>query len=176
MVGGIYHVTSRGVRKSDVYRDELDRQCFLDLLAEVTERTSWLCHSYCLMTNHYHLLVRTLRPDISRAMFLLNGRFARRFNERHGFEGHVFERRFAAELIEDERHVFNTMRYIELNPVRAGICTSPADWPWSSYRAAVGLAAPPRFLATQWLLRHFGGEDRGVRAYRAFVAEGLARD
>jgi putative transposase len=171
--GGIYHVTTRGVRKGAIYRDEHDRNAFLDLLAAAAASRAWQCLAYCLMTTHYHVLIRTPRSNVSSGMHLLNGRFARRFNLRHDFTGHLFERRFAADLLEDESHVFEAMRYIDLNPVRAGVCESPADWPWSGYRAAVGLAERPPFLAVGWALHHFGGDGDGRLAYQAFVREAL---
>lgn len=166
-------MTARGVRRTAIFRDETDRLDYLRLLGRVVEEAAWQCLAYCQMTNHFHLLVRTPRPTISTGMWLLNGVYAKRFNERHDLSGHVFERRFAAELIEDERHAFQAARYVVLNPVRARICSSPADWPWSSYRATVGIDSPPCFLDVDWLLHELGPPGARVAAFRAFVHEAL---
>lgn len=172
VAGGIYHVTARGVRKSAVFRDTVDRLAFLALVAGTAERKGWKCLSYCLLTTHYHLLVQTPLPNISPGMCELNGKHARRYNERHCLDGHVFERRFAAKLVETEDHLFESIRYIDLNPVRAGVCASPADWPWSSYRAMVGLERPRSFLSLD-LRRRFGGAADGIRSYERFVLDAL---
>lgn len=127
------------------------------------------------MTNHYHLLVETPEETISQGMQILNGRYARDFNWKHGFEGHLFEKRFNDELIEDDAHLLEVSRYIVLNPVRAGICPEPGWWPWSSYRAMVGESAPPPFLTLDWLGGVFGSTPAKARPrYRGFVEDGIA--
>ena len=171
--GGVFHVLTRGVRKQLIYRDSDDRRYFLDLVDHVISRFGWVCHTYCLMGNHYHLLIETPRPNLSAGMHVLNGRYAQRFNRRHAVEGHVFERRFTARSVESDFHVLESSRYIVLNPVRAGICRHPSDWSWSSYAAAVGDGPAPPFLSLDWLLSFFGRQpDRPAAAYRAFVADG----
>jgi REP element-mobilizing transposase RayT len=146
---------------------------FLRFVAIVVERHAWRCHAYCLMTNHYHLLVETPNADISRGMEYLNGRYARAFNARHGYEGHLFERRFYGELVEGNLHLLELSRYIVLNPVRAGICQRAGDWLWSSYRAATGHARRPAFLTTDWLLGQFNRDRRHARLlYADFVDRG----
>lgn len=166
---------TRGVRKTAVFRDTDDRRAFLWLIGDTVARMRWRCLAYCVLSTHYHLLVETPLANISRGMCELNGKHARRFNRRYGYEGHVFERRFAAHVVETERHLYETIRYIDLNPVRAGICASPADWPWSSYRALVGLEQPRRFLSLD-LRRRFGGAGDGTRAYERFVLDGLRQE
>jgi len=166
---------TRGIRKMTIYEDQLDRHAFLGVLADAVDRHGWRCHAYCLMTNHYHALVQTPEPNISEGMCRLNGVYARRFNARHLFEGHLFERRFRSEFIARESHLLEVVRYIELNPVRAGICPAPDDWPWSSYRAHAGLERPRSFLTTEWTLGLFAPRVEVARdAYRTFVRAGAA--
>jgi putative transposase len=141
--GGPYHVIARGNNRQLVYLDEHDRTRFLELLAAVVERYRLLCHSYCLMGNHYHLLLETPKANLSLAMRQLNGLSAQRFNRRHGRCGHLFQARFRAILVQKESHLLRAARYIVRNPVRARICDHPAEWRWSSYNALAG-AAPAR--------------------------------
>ena len=168
--GGAYHVTARGVAGLPLFRGDHDRSFFLDVLAEVVNRRGWSCHAFCLMTTHYHLLVRTPEGDLASGMQRLNAHYAQEFNRRHGGRGHVFERRYSSTVIEREGHLIELCRYLALNPVRARICSSPADWPWSSYRAFLGLAPRPSYLAVEWLLANFGADpDRARQRFRAFV-------
>jgi putative transposase len=172
--GAIYHLTSRGTEGRETYLDDLDRQVFLRVLAEVVQERSWACGAYCLMTNHFHLLVRTPEPDLAVGMHRLNSDYANYFNRRHDHVGHLFQSRYASELIERESHLLETCRYIVLNPVRAGICRRPGRWPWSSYRATAGYDSPPAFLAVDWVLGQFGTTPRqAALRYVEFVAEGL---
>jgi REP element-mobilizing transposase RayT len=123
---GIYHVTSRGNARGTVFRDDLDRVAFLELLALVVDRFGWICHAYCLMGNHYHLLVQTPQPNLSSGMRQLNGVYAQRFNRRQRRVGHLFQARFGAKLVEKEASFLGTARYLVLNPVRAAIVERPA--------------------------------------------------
>ncbi len=146
---GIYHVTSRGNRRSTIFFDDYDRRVFLGLIQRVLDREAWQLLSYCLMTTHFHLLARTPRPNISQGMHRLNSRYARWFNDRHVETGHVFQGRFHAVLVESEDQLLRSYRYVALNPVRAGICAAPLDWRWSSYSALQrGLSRPPRIART----------------------------
>jgi REP-associated tyrosine transposase len=164
---------ARGTRRTDIYADSRDRWRFLELFADVCERSGWRCAAYCLMRNHFHLLMETPQPNLSHGMHRLNGLYAQSFNARHGFEGHVFERRFRAVLVDSEWHFVELCRYLPLNPVRAGLCTDPGEWPWSSYRATVGEVAAPRFLTTNGILGHFGPDLVVARQrFRAFVEDG----
>jgi REP-associated tyrosine transposase len=172
--GGLYHVIARGNDRQLVYLDERDRRSFLELLAAVVERYRLLCHSYCLMDNHYHLLLETPLANLSLAMRQQNGLYAQRFNRRNGRCGHVFQARFRAILVQKESHLLRAARYIVRNPVRAGICAQPGQWPWSSYQALAGSAPAQSFLCTDELLAAFAPTRRSAQArYRAFVAEGL---
>lgn len=126
------------------------------------------------MTNHWHVVVQTPAADISAGIHRLNWLYAYRFNERHGYSGHVFESRFNSVLIESDRQLLEAARYVELNPVRARICLDPADWPWSSHRALVGAAGSPRFLDASVVLEQFADErERAARRYRAFVMDAV---
>ena len=138
-------------------------------LAQASYRRDWVCLAYCLMTNHYHLVLWLREPTLSRGMHRLNGVFARRFNARHGHVGHLFEARFTAARIESETHLLGALRYVVRNPVRAGICSDPAAWPWSSFRATAGLEPCPRFLAAPRVRSMFGRGTRGAERYAEFV-------
>lgn len=173
LADGTYHVMARGTRRTDIYVDSHDRWRFLELFGDVCKRSGWRCAAYCLMRNHFHLLIETPQPNLSHGMHRLNGLYAQSFNARHGLEGHVFERRFHAVLVDSEWHFVELCRYIPLNPVRAGLCTDPGEWPWSSYRATIGEIAAPRFLTTNGILGHFGADLVVARQrFRAFVDDG----
>ncbi len=171
--GAVYHVTGRGNARTAVFVDDADRRQFLDELSDVVERQAWVCHAYCLMTDHYHLLVETLQGGLSRGMQYLNGVYTQRFNRRHGRVGHLFQGRFKAILVEKESHLLEVARYVVLNPVRAGMVSDPGDWPWSSYLATAGLAPVPPFLTVDWIRARFGDDpEKAVRGYRRFVDAG----
>jgi len=171
--GALYHVSSRGNKGASIFPDERDRDLFLHELAETVRRYRWLCHSYCLMGNHYHLLVETTEPNLAAGAQRLNGAYAQELNRTYGQRGHVFQGRYHAVLVEKESHLLEVARYIVLNPVRARLCGEARDWKWSSYRATAGLAARPGFLAFDWILSQFGGDPRAAETrYRSFVADG----
>ncbi|HEX2379067.1 MAG TPA: transposase [Gaiellales bacterium] len=165
--GATYHAGTRGIRRMPVFLGDDDRQLFLAILADVVERFEWRCQAYCLMGNHYHLALRTPEANIGAGMHRLNGLYAQAFNRRHGFNGHLFEDRYWSTLAETDADVFRITRYVVLNPIRAGMCALPHQWPWSSYRATAGLDARPAFLDLGWLGEW--GRDR----YRSYVLEGL---
>ena len=131
---GIYHVVSRGVGRMTIYRDDDDRRLFLALLGFVTRTMQWRCHALCLMGNHYHLVVEATQPVLSAAMQKLNGAYAVHFNGRYGRWGHVFGHRFGAKVIESAAYLAEACTYVVNNPVRAGLCDRPSDWPWSGSR------------------------------------------
>lgn len=171
--GALYHITSRGDRQEDIYHDDTDRNTFLELMAEVSERFNWVVHAYCLMSNHYHLLVETPDANLSSGMRQLNGVYTQRANRRHRRVGHVFQGRYTAIIVEKESYLLELARYIVLNPVRARMVRSAREWPWSSYRATAGQATRPGWLTTDWILAAFGARKAAaMHAYRAFVSEG----
>jgi putative transposase len=128
---GIFHVTARGVARSALFLDCADFGGFAALLASVVERFRWRCHAYCLMPNHYHLVVETPRVKLSRGMHRLNFLYAQSFNDRYDRVGHLFQNRFGARLIESSEYLDDACTYVRMNPVRAGLCRSADDWPWS---------------------------------------------
>ncbi len=173
--GAVYHVTSRGNAGQAIFADDRDRARFLDLLAREIEQQRWRCHAYCLMDNHYHLLIETPEANLSRGMGRLNMTYAQGFNRRHGRAGHLFQGRYKAIVVERDSHLLELCRYLVLNPVRAGLVAAPEDWPWSSYRATAFAKGAPNWLTTRWALRRFDAEGvRARRAYRRFVREGRA--
>ena len=170
--GAAYHVTAKGVAKAALFRDDRDRGRFLELLAEVVSRYEWTCHAYCLMTTHYHVLLRTPLPNLARGMQRLNSCYAQEFNRRHGEEGHRLTRRYHDVLVETEGHALELLRYISMNPVRAGACSEPRRWRWSSYAAMLGEAPRPSFLSIEWVLAYFGHDRvRAAKRLAAFVED-----
>jgi putative transposase len=175
--GAVYHVTSRGNAGTKIYRDDTDRARFLEVLGAVVERFGWICHAYCLMGNHYHLLVETPQPNLSRGMQHLNGVYTQWFNRRHSRGGHLVQGRFKSIVVEKESYLLELARYIVLNPVRAKLVRSARDWRWSSYRATAGQTDPPDFLTVDWLLSQFArNRGKATRAYRDFVKRGKGVD
>ncbi|KUK27741.1 MAG: Transposase [Acetothermia bacterium 64_32] len=171
--GALYHITSRGNAGEPIFLDDEDRLTFLDILAEVVKRYRFLCHAYCLMGNHYHLLIETQEANLSRGIRQLNGVYTQAFNRRHGRYGHLFQGRYKAILVEKDPYLLEVARYIVLNPVRAGVVKQPGRWRWSSYRSTAGLEEPPSFLEVEWLLSQFAPDlERARRMYRRFVAQG----
>jgi putative transposase len=171
--GALYHITARGDRREPIYDDDDDRVVFLQLLGDVCQRYNWLCHAYCLMGNHYHLLVETLDGNLSQGMRQLNGVYTQQYNRRHGRVGHVFQGRYKAIVVDKDSYLLELARYIVLNPVRAQMVRTAVDWPWSSYRATVGLEQPSVGTYVDWLLAAFGDErGHAIDAFEQFVAAG----
>lgn len=171
--GAVYHVTSRGDRREDIYLDDEDRREWLAVLALVCDRFNWVLHAYCQMTNHYHLLVETVEGNLSAGMRQLNGVYTQRFNRRHGMVGHLFQGRYKAILVQKEAHLLELSRYVVLNSVRAGMCDLPEDWEWSSYSFVTSDRFTPEWLDTDWLLGQFGTQRAAARrAYQQFVMQG----
>ncbi|MFQ6024878.1 MAG: transposase, partial [Acidiferrobacterales bacterium] len=140
----------------------------------VVERFNWRCHAYCLMGNHYHLLVETPEGNLSKGMRELNGRYTQAFNRRHRRVGHLLQGRFKAILVERERYLLALCRYVVLNPVRAKLVRSPAQYKWSSYRATAGQGQAPAFLTTRWVLAQFGKRRyEAAKRYQTFVRQGV---
>ena len=171
--GALYHVTSRGDRREDIYLNDPDRQHWLDLLGEVCQRHNWLCHAYCLMDNHYHIVIETIDGNLSAGMRQLNGVYTQWHNRKYGRVGHVFQGRFKAIIVQRQAYLLELARYVVLNPVRANICQTPAQWRWSSYLAMTGQANRPNWLHTDWLLGQFGCHfSKAVAAYVDHVQAG----
>lgn len=164
--GLTYHVTARGTGRMTIYADDADRRQFLSVLGEVAESEDLACHAYCLMPNHYHLVVTTAHPNLSRAFKQVNGGYAQWWNRRHERVGHVFQGRFWSQVVQQDAYFTTVCRYVVLNPVRAGLFASPGDWPWSSYRATVGTVEAPSFLRLAPLLAQFHPSDAVCAAQR----------
>ena len=171
--GALYHVTARGDAQEAIVRDDEDRTRCLEVLAHTVGRFHWRVHAYCLMDNHYHLLIETPEANLARGMRHFNGVYTQRFNRRHHRVGHVLQGRYKSILVQKDSYLLELARYVVLNPVRAHRVRRAQDWPWSSYRATAGLSDPPVWLTTAWVLAAFGPRQaRARRRYRAFVAEG----
>ena len=172
--GAIYHLTGRGNARQKVFFTDADRELFLSKLAGVVSRYHWICHAYCLVANHYHLLVETPKTTLSIGMRQLNGIYTQSFNRRHNRVGHLFQGRFKAILVERQSHLLELCRYIVLNPVRVKGSAKASTWKWSSYRATAGLASVPEFLRPDWILEQFGKSRlRAQQQYREFVRDGM---
>jgi REP element-mobilizing transposase RayT len=168
--GAVYHVTSRGNARSDIYLSDKDREGFLDVLGYVVERFGWVCHAYCLMTNHYHLMIETPQANLSRGMSLLNGMYTQRFNREHKRVGHVLQGRFKSIIVDKDAYLLELSRYIVRNPVAADMVDDAGDWFWSSYQATAGEIAKPNFLQVDWLLSQFGSvKTEAKAAYIDFI-------
>jgi len=172
--GAVYHVTSRGNRRINIFEDNQDRQIFLTILETVVKRYNWLCHAYCLMDNHYHIMIETPDANISAGMRQLNGVYTQSYNRRHQKPGHIFQGRFKAILVQKENYLLELCRYVVLNPVRAGIVKKTEDWRWSSYQATAGIIKKPGYLTTDWILGLFNTQRIAAnKRYREFVREGI---
>lgn len=168
--GAIYHVTARGNRRSQIFTDDYDRREFLKILSEVNRRFDTRCHAYCLMDNHYHLLLETPQANLSMVMRQLDGVYTQKYNWLHRKTGHVFQGRYKAIVIERDAYLLEVARYIVLNPVRAGLVGGPDKWPWSSYGATAGSEKADVSLTTAWLLGLFDNATTAAKIkYMEFV-------
>jgi REP element-mobilizing transposase RayT len=180
----VYHVTSRGDRREPIYRDDADRQAQLDLLAQAMDRFDAQVLAYCQMGNHHHFVIHTRAANLSRLMRHVNGVYTQAFNRRHGLVGHLFQGRFKAILVDRDAHLLALCRYVERNPVAAGLVQHPADWRWSSCRAHLGIDPTPDWLDSDGLHGYLLGRavasarDRrsACRRYAELVADGQATD
>jgi REP element-mobilizing transposase RayT len=174
--GAVYHVTSRGNARQSIFIDDVDRQVFLEVLGNVVKKYNWLCHAFCLLDNHYHIMVETQDPNLSLGMRQLNGVYTQRVNIRHHRVGHIFQGRYKAILVEKNEHLLELCRYIVLNPVRAGMVSEPRQWQWSSYTATAYAIKTSDFLTVTWILGQFAKKTNEARKiYRKFVADGLLK-
>ena len=169
---GFFHVTTHSVEFLDLYRADDERELFLSILDRVVDKLKLLVHTYVLMTNHYHLLVSTPNANLADCMHVLNGEYALWVNKLRKRRGHVFDARYRPTVVERDEHLLEVLRYVVLNPVRAGICARAEDWPWSAHRALAGLAPAPRFLTTNILSAFHREPAKAQAAYADFVAAG----
>ncbi|MBI5115536.1 transposase [Candidatus Poribacteria bacterium] len=172
--GAVYHITARGNEKKAIFRDEADYETFLELLKQLPERFAVVIHGYVLMTNHYHILVETPQPNITRAMHYLNSTYTGYFNRVHRHAGHVLQGRYKAFLIQKDRYLLAVSRYIHLNPVRAGLVARPEAYKWSSYSQYLGRRRADGWLSRAWVLEQYSKDPaQARRLYRRFVEEGI---
>jgi REP element-mobilizing transposase RayT len=174
--GAVYHITSRGNERKPVFKSDQDRINFLNTLQHVNKRYNWICHAYCLMDNHYHLLIETPDANLSLGMRQLNGVYTQLFNKLHGRAGHLFQGRYKSIVIQKDSHLLEVCRYVVLNPVRAKMVEIPDAWKWSSYRATAGRESPHACLTINWILRQFSGKRaKAEHEYRQFVQQGIGK-
>ncbi len=172
--GAVYHITARGNGRNDIFLDDSDRYRFLSILASTVERYNWLCHAYCLMDNHYHLLIETVDPTLSIGMRQLNGIYTQSFNRCHDLVGHVFQGRFKSIIVEKDAHILELCRYIVLNPIRARMVKKPSQWKWTSYNSTVQENTKTGFLTVDWLLGQFSSNTETARKlYISFIMDGI---
>lgn len=178
--GAVYHVTSRGDRREAIFDDDEDRHAFLNVIAQATERFDAVLLAYCLMDNHYHLVIHTRRGNLSRFMQQLNGVYTQIYNRRHRKVGHLFQGRFKGILVDENTYLLEVCRYVDLNPIRARMVRDPGNWRWSSYSAHTGKVISPAWLDTPAVHGYLLGRDAGTAAdrrraglrYTALVAAG----
>ena len=164
----MYHVFARGNRKERIFNDDADRRTYLAEFGAVAEGLGWRCLSYCLMTNHVHHVIELTEPNLGKGIGMVHGAYARKFNNRHQTGGgHLFQRRYGATLAPSDGALMYFVCYVLLNPVRAGLCDRPEDFPWSSYAATAGLETGPRWLDDARALSFFGSAAENRR--RRFV-------
>jgi putative transposase len=175
--GAVYHVTSRGNEQRNIFKSDRDRKAFLDFLGDASKRFGWSITAWVLMTNHFHLVIRTPQPNLSRGMHWLNGSYAGWFNRQHKRSGHLFGGRFKAFLIDKETYFTEVLRYVVLNPVRAGLAARPEAYRWSSYRATAGLESAPEWLDVNAALTPFAPDMQLAQTYYSeFVAAKIGSD
>ena len=175
--GAYYHVTARGNEQKDVFRSKADREQFLIYLESAVSRYGAVIHAYCLMSNHYHLLLETPDGNLSEIMHHINGAYTTYFNIKRKRAGHLFQGRYKALLVEADAYLAQPSRYIHLNPVRAGIVARPEAYAWSSYRNYIGSAESPPWLKKSFILAGFSTEAESAgKRYRAFVEEQLGQE
>ena len=166
--GGYYHVLSRGNERRDIFFDDKDRAIFLDILGEASERFEIDVFAFVLMSNHYHLLIQTNRPNLSKTMQWLGVTYTRRFNNRHLRSGHLFQGRFKSIVVENDAYMVELSCYLHRNPLRAGVVERLIDYKWSSYPVYAYGRKRPEWLKTDLILSYFSGRERH-KAYRQKV-------
>jgi len=174
--GRFWHITSRGNNRQNIFLDDSDRNAMLGYIGDAADRMKWALHGYTLMTNHLHLVIEAEIAQVSAGMHSILTRYAKRFNFVYSRTGHAIERRFGSEVIETERHMVESARYVVLNPVRALIVDHPGEYKWTSFRATAGLAAAPPWLQTNFIRQFFHQTDSelGAELFRKFVESSLS--
>ena len=175
--GAFYHVTTRGNERGNVFKSRRDREKFLSYLESATIRYGATIHAYCLMSNHFHLLLETPQGNLSEIMQHINGAYTTYFNVKRKRVGHLFQGRFKAILIEADEYAAELSRYIHLNPVRAGMASKPEEYLWSSYHAYIGNTAAPEWLNTNFILGSIAGSAvNAKKKYQLFVEDLIGKE
>lgn len=175
--GAVYHITSRGNARQSIFLDNKDYINFLEALCSIVNRYNWILNAYCLMSNHYHLLIETPEGNLSKGMRQLNGVYTQHFNRKHNRVGHVLQGRYKAILVDKDNYLLELCRYVVLNPVRAGLVKNPKEWRWSSYKETLGYSKGIPCLTTDWILLQFGNKRKeSLIRYREFVHAGLKEE
>jgi REP element-mobilizing transposase RayT len=168
--GAFYHITSRGNERRDIFKSDSERMRFLSYLESAVERYKAVIHAYCLMNNHYHLLLETPMGNLSEIMRHINGAYTTYYNIKRQRAGHLFQGRYKAIIVDKDEYAGELSRYIHLNPIRAKIVNKPEEYKWSSYRSYIGLEVPPKWLKVDFIHSYFGGRKKSAqRKYRSFV-------
>lgn len=172
--GAIYHVTSRGLGGQKIFVDDEDRHFFLDWLGKICQRFHWICHAYCLMQDHYHLVIETQDANLSAGMRELNGTYTQRYNRCYDMQGPVMQGRFKAILLERESVLLQVCRHVVLNPLRLKEVRILEKYRWSSYRASAGIDPPVPGVSCEWLWAQFGKRQKKVfERYQEYVKQGV---
>jgi len=175
--GALYHITGRGNASQDIYLDDVDRKRFMSLLGREVEQQRWCCYAFCLMSNHYHLLIETPEGNLVAGMRRLNGHYTQWFNWKHKRVGHLFQGRYKSIVVEHDSYFKELCRYIPLNPVRAGMVKDPVKWAWSSYQSIVSRKTSYEWLDVNAVLAHFGSKkSKSQQVYKQFVLDGIGMD
>ncbi len=173
--GALYHITSRGNERRNIYKDKTDRITFLDILKDYHERFGILIHSYVLMDNHYHLILETPKGNLLKVMHGINSRYTIYFNRRHKRSGHLFQGRYKAIIVDKDAYLIPLSRYVHLNPVKAGIAERPEEYKWSSYNGYIGKSKENDWIEYSWILSKFAqNKKKAWQKYREYTEEGLA--
>ena len=172
----LYHVMSRGNGGENIFIEDADKLAFLGLFEELQARYDVICYAYCLMDNHYHLLIETPKANLSQVMRGLNGRYTKYFNKTFQRMGHVFQGRYKAIIVQKDSYLLELSRYIVLNPVRAGLINNPENYTWSSYCASIGQCVCPEWLFADNLLAAFHNQrEEAIRLYQEYVSQGIGQ-
>ncbi len=172
--GAYYHVMNRGRGRQRIFHARQDYQCFLKLLGEACRMWGVRVHAYCLLANHYHLLLETPEGKLSRALRHINGLYTQQYNRAHGTDGPLFRGRYKAILVDADQYLLQVVRYIHRNPVEANLVRDPERHPWNSHRYYLGTGEGPEALVTEEVLGRFDRRyGRAVARYHAFIQEGL---
>lgn len=172
-----YHVTARGNERKEIFKSDKDREKFLSYLESAVKRYNAVIHAWCLMSNHYHLLVETPSGNLSQIMQHINGAYTNYFNTKRKRSGHLFQGRYKGILVEADEYTLELSRYIHLNPVRIGIINDPGDYKWSSFQEYVGKRKIPDWLATEFILKYFDkSEPAAQKKYSQFVEEMIGKE